>query len=223
MRIHSLAERNGEMASINMIMKIDNISAHSTRDYKVYIKGENRKENSHLKLKIDNASKEPSPVVEWKIPPAPENEFYKKGNNLTKQRKYAEAIKAYKKAYEINPKSAKVINNWGIVLQYKGMVDEAIEKYEEVIRVDPSFSPPYFNIGVIYFEKKNYDFAIAKFEKAIQLNSKHIDSYFLCARAYEKIEKYDDAIALYQKIVKLWPNDPLAEKARKSIVLLETK
>ena len=40
MRIHSLAERNGEMASINMIMKIDNISAHSTRDYKVYIKGE---------------------------------------------------------------------------------------------------------------------------------------------------------------------------------------
>ena len=168
MRIHSLAKRNGKMVSINMFMKIDNISANSTKDYKVNIKGKERTKNSLLKLAIDHFSEEPNPLVEGILPNAPEDAHYQRGNNLTNQHKYKEAIDAYKEANRANPNSAKVINNWGIVLHYMGLPDEAIEKYEEAILLNPSFSPAYFNAGVSYFNKKDFEKAIEQLEKAIE-------------------------------------------------------
>jgi Flp pilus assembly protein TadD len=223
MKIHSLSKRNGEMVSINMMMQIDNISAHSTRDYMVNIKGIQRAKRSTLKIQISAYSKEPNPIAEGRLPISPEDVHYQRGNNLTDQHKYLEAIASYKEAYRLNPNSAKVINNWGIALFYLGKNDEAVDKYKEAINVNKSFSPAYYNLGVFYFENNKYEKAIEEFEKAISIDPKHLDSYFLCAKAYEKIKKYKKALAMYGDFINLGPKEKQKQEAQGAIKNIKTQ
>lgn len=222
-QFHSKSKRNGELAQIEMDMIIDNISAHATKDYIVNIDGESRRENSLLHIEISQSSEDPNPIFSGKLPPSPEDEFYQQGNSMTDQGNFIGAVDSYKKANAINPKSAKVINNWGIALQYMGKLDEANGKYDEAIRVNPNFSPAYFNKGFLYYNTRRFGEAIDNLELAISLNPNHIDSYFICAKAYEAMGNFDRAASLYNKIIEKAPDLDAGKAAIKALNILKKK
>jgi tetratricopeptide (TPR) repeat protein len=68
---------------------------------------------------------------------------------------YDEAIEAYKKSLEIEPKGVMPLQNIAIVYQYKKEYDEAINAYEKLAEVDKNNPEVYFGIGHIYSSYKN--------------------------------------------------------------------
>src|SRR5208337_742950 len=63
------------------------------------------------------------------------NVWSNKGNELMSSEKYNEAIKAFDKAIEINPKNSDAWYKKGNILSKLGKYDEAIKAYEKAIEI----------------------------------------------------------------------------------------
>ncbi|MGN6298443.1 MAG: tetratricopeptide repeat protein [Ginsengibacter sp.] len=119
---------------------------------------------------------------------------------------YEEAIKAHKKAIEIEPFS---------YLSYRGLGDVYMEQNKHDLAYDNylysiSFQKHYLvlnNLGSIESERGNYSKAIQFFNEAIQLNEKDAISYLnICAtyKQQKNMQAYEDNLAIaYKK----FPND----------------
>ena len=127
------------------------------------------------------------------------------GNFLMMVKQMDQAIAAYSRAIELNPKLAEVYNNRGIVYAEKGELDCAIDDYEKAIELDPKFAEAYSNRGATYSEKSEFDRAIADCNKAIELNPKLANAYCGRSAAYGAKGEFDRAIADCNKAIELNP------------------
>ena len=82
-----------------------------------------------------------------------------------------EALVLHRKAAELDPLSARIINNVGWDLASLGRFDEALARYRRAIEVDPSYAQGYSSIGVHYrFVSGQLDEAVPWFRKTISLD-----------------------------------------------------
>jgi TPR repeat len=65
------------------------------------------------------------------------------GNALQDQGKNEEAIAQYRKALQLDPKSAAAYYNWGNAFNAQGKHDEAMEKFRKANALDPKLQMPY--------------------------------------------------------------------------------
>jgi tetratricopeptide (TPR) repeat protein len=112
-----------------------------------------------------------------------------------------DAIADFKKAVELDPKSAKARTSLGSGKQAKGLVDEAIEDYTKAIELDPTDMMPYYNRGTLKYGKGLHDEAIADFTKAIEREPGMAAAYL--NRGNSKLAKGlpDEAIADYTRAI----------------------
>jgi tetratricopeptide (TPR) repeat protein len=94
---------------------------------------------------------------------------YNLGIALRDQQKLDEAIAAYKKAIELNPKYATAYNNLGIALSDQQKLDEAIAAYKKAIELNPKDATAYNNLGIALSDQQKLDEAIAAHKKALTL------------------------------------------------------
>src|SRR3972149_4841392 len=71
-----------------------------------------------------------------------------KGNALVENSMYADAIKCYDKALEINPKLPEVLNNKGLALARTERQLEAIECYDKGLEIKPGDMEIIYNKGI---------------------------------------------------------------------------
>jgi tetratricopeptide (TPR) repeat protein len=83
--------------------------------------------------------------------------------------KYDEAVKAFDKAIELDPKFKRGFNSKGAALHNQGKHDEAIKAYDEAIRLDPSYAEAWNNKGCILRALDKTSEADAAFAKAKEL------------------------------------------------------
>ena len=62
------------------------------------------------------------------------------------QGKLNEAIEAYKKAIQMNPKYAEAYYNIGIVFKDKGKLDNAIDAFKKSISIKPDYFEAFSNL-----------------------------------------------------------------------------
>jgi tetratricopeptide (TPR) repeat protein len=74
-------------------------------------------------------------------------DWYNKGLALDNQGRYDEAIQAYDKAIEIDPRDKDIWNNKGIALYDQKRYSEAIQAYDKAIELDPKYAGVWFNKG----------------------------------------------------------------------------
>jgi tetratricopeptide (TPR) repeat protein len=79
-------------------------------------------------------------------------EFVDKGRILYKSEKYEEALKAYKKAIDIEGKYVKTWKYIGDTLKKLGEYEEARKAYEEAIKVVPG----YYKLGKNWQRRKHW-------------------------------------------------------------------
>ncbi|MDR2210407.1 MAG: tetratricopeptide repeat protein [Spirochaetaceae bacterium] len=94
--------------------------------------------------------------------------FFNKGHDFHAAGKLDEALAAYGKALEINPKHTGSLNNRGCVYKDKGLFDLAIADLSGALRIEPNYTDALYNRGYVYDRKGLWDLAIQDFTGAIQ-------------------------------------------------------
>jgi tetratricopeptide (TPR) repeat protein len=96
--------------------------------------------------------------------------------NLGELKRYEEAIEAYEKAIELNPKEALVYSNLGELYLDIGNLEDASKKAKDALERNKNLVSALTLQGRINIEEKNYDTASKSFKRAISLdinNPKH--------------------------------------------------
>ena len=85
------------------------------------------------------------------------------------QKHYDLMLQAHQKAYELNPKDAAMVTEYGWGLSLVGQTEKGITLMQEAMRLDP-YHPSWYwsNLGVGYFLAGQYEESIASFEKIVE-------------------------------------------------------
>ncbi len=92
---------------------------------------------------------------------------------------YPEAIKAYTKALEINPKSEYSFLNRGLSRHYQGDTTAAIDDYSQSLKIKREFFKSLYYRGLAHLETGNYDLANNDLSLALILDPNHFASWYL--------------------------------------------
>lgn len=143
------------------------------------------------------------------------------GLSYDKLDRFDEAIVAYRKALDIDPKAHEVWVNLGVVYRLKGDYDQAIAHYQKALDINPKYAEAHSSLGTLYLLQGDAQAAIDKFETAIKLNPNLAVAHGNLALAYATANRFEDADAsLRQSIVLGYKN---ADVIRERIDQLKKK
>jgi len=123
---------------------------------------------------------------------------------LSVQRKaYDEALKAYQRAIELNPRQPYYRAHLAYVYNRQGDHEKAIQIAKEVVQEHPNDVASQGVLATVHLNAGMVEDAISQYEKAIELAGDATNTQFFhkcIARAYETIENYSKADAIYEKL-----------------------
>jgi len=131
--------------------------------------------------------------------------WVEKGVALVIEGKYNEAIEAFNKAIELNPKDAVAYNNRGAAYGQTGNYKQQIEDSSKALQLNPKDAVAFNNRGVAYGELGNYEQEIEDCTKAIELNPRLAVAYYHRGVAYQKLGNRKQAIKDKSKAYALNP------------------
>ena len=138
------------------------------------------------------------------------NKYLKRGDDLSKLKRYDEAIEQYKLALKYNPSNSIAYHNLGNSLRKLKRYEEAIEQYKLAIQHNPSFSIAYHNLGVSLDELKRYEEAIEQYKLALQYDPSYSNAYYNMGLAFRKLKRDEEAIEKYKLAVQYNPSNSTA-------------
>jgi Tfp pilus assembly protein PilF len=137
--------------------------------------------------------------------------FYKGlGQAYAQQRKFKEAVEAFRKSLQLNPYFVDVRNDLGMALVLSGKKEEGRKEFLSAFS-DPTNPTPEIssrNLGQSYLEDKNYAEAIQWFRSSIARNKIYADPYFGVADALTATGHTEEAVVQFEAGVREAPNDP---------------
>ena len=92
---------------------------------------------------------------------------------------------------------------------------------QEVHPYDPHRAAKDIEVGDFYFKKKNYRAALDRYREALFYKNNDALANFRMAQSFEKLNQSDEAVEHYQQYLKILPNGPLSEEAKKALEKLK--
>jgi tetratricopeptide (TPR) repeat protein len=86
---------------------------------------------------------------------------------------------------------------------------------------DPHRASKDIEVGDFYFKRRNYRAALERYREALLYKPHDAFANFRMAQAFEKLARLDQASECYQEYLKILPNGPLAEEAKKALEKLK--
>jgi len=128
-----------------------------------------------------------------------------------KRPKMAEA--SYRRALELKPLDADILNNLGVVLRASGRATEALERYREALALDPENAAIHSNLGNALVELGQDADAETHLRRAVTLNPSSVDArnalaIFLTTAEHpdEAVRHFRSALSRAPKNVDAWAN-----------------
>jgi tetratricopeptide (TPR) repeat protein len=132
-------------------------------------------------------------------------DWFEKGYSFHISNQYEEAIMAYTRVLNINPRFVKAYNNRGLAWADKGNYDRAITDFNSVLEINPRYAIAYYNRGNVWNDKGNLDRAIADYNKALEIDPCDAEAYNNRGNAWSRKGNYDRAIADYTRALDIDP------------------
>lgn len=129
------------------------------------------------------------------------------GNVRRHEKRYGEALHAYKQAGKADPTNP---NRWllvGATYREMGRSDAAIEYFEKAHELLPDHAMPLMNLGAAYSDIRQFDKAIEYTRKAIALEPELATAHLNLSTIYRKTGKFDKAVQHLEKAAALRRND----------------
>jgi tetratricopeptide (TPR) repeat protein len=153
-------------------------------------------------------------------------DWYRKGFSLKyEDYNFKEAMNAFNKAIELDPKFAAAYAGRAAIYNDREMWQKAIDDSEQAIKLDPYLAWGFNTRGVAYNGLEKFKEAMEDFNKAIMLNPKYVWPYSNRSYSNFSMRKYDEALADANKAIEVDPKhpDPYFRKGRALLALNETK
>jgi tetratricopeptide (TPR) repeat protein len=128
-----------------------------------------------------------------------------------------EAIAAYTKALELEPKHAAAHINLGTLYYNRRDYSNAEIHYRAAIEADPRYALAYFDLGNVLDETGRLQHAVSAYRQAITLAPTYADAHYNLALAYEKLRQPRLALRHWRAYVRLDSVGPWSIHARSQI------
>ena len=107
--------------------------------------------------------------------------------------KWQLAVKAYRKALQLDPTLADCWNNLATIYYRVGKKKKAIRYYLNALKINSSYKLAYYNLGNIFEELKKLRPAVKMYLRAIELDPEYYDAHYNLALVYDKLHSYREA------------------------------
>jgi len=128
-----------------------------------------------------------------------------------------EALAAYQKVLEFDPRHAAAHINLGTLHYNRQDFTLAEKHYRAALQSDPRYALAYFDLGNVLDETGRVQEAIQTYKMAIQLAPTYADAHYNLALAFEKTREPRKALKHWQAYVKLDSTGPWSVHARNQI------
>jgi len=138
------------------------------------------------------------------------DEHNSRGIDLADRGWLDEAVKEFKKAINLDGKSAHAHDNLGTVLAEKGELLDALMEYVEAVRADPQ-NPGAHHYLASFIAGQGQDLAIAEYRHALELDFEQPNTHLNLALALAETGRLDDAINELEIAYKQAPDDEMIQ------------
>ncbi len=131
-----------------------------------------------------------------------------------------QVIEAYKKAVELDPKSAGALVNLGTIFFNARQWTEAEKYYQQALQVDPEYALAHFDLANLYDERGDRIQALAHYESALRISPNYADAHYNVALLYQGSNQPMKAVRHWKTYLKLDPASHWASIARRELARL---
>lgn len=120
-----------------------------------------------------------------------ERDYIRKGNRAYKDSMYVNVEVNYRKAIDVNPKSAISMYNLGNTLMQQNKLQEAMEQFVAATKMEKdkgNLAQIYHNMGVIFQSGKDYAKAVEAYKESLRNNPKDNETRYNLALAQKMLK-----------------------------------
>jgi tetratricopeptide (TPR) repeat protein len=132
-----------------------------------------------------------------------------------------EIIAAYRKAVELDERSAGAFVNLGTIYFNARMWRECEKYYRRAIEADANYALAHFNLANLYDERGMREQALAHYEQALQLKPAYADAHYNIALLFQGSGQTMKALKHWKTYLRLDPSSSWASIARREIRKLQ--
>lgn len=147
-------------------------------------------------------------ATQWK--PDSALEWYLLGRTKYNENRFQEAVNAFKRCLQLDPRNVRAENNSG--LSYEGLEDDkdADSAYRIAIQWQSNsphpYPQPYLNLGMLLARDSHTEQALPYLQKSVELAPQNPKAHEQLGRAYEKVQMLDKAQSELEKAIVIAPN-----------------
>ncbi len=134
------------------------------------------------------------------------DDYLKRGEALVTQKRYSEALTAFKKATQMNPQLSEAWYQQGNTLARLKHYSEAVEAYNQAIELQPDKYETWYNRGNVLVRIKDYKTALESFDKALEIQPDDYEAWHNRGTLLRKFHRFEEALASYDRALSLRPN-----------------
>ena len=145
-------------------------------------------------------------------PPDPKDmlfthEHVQQGREFLRQDRFDEAIGAFQKVVQANPKSISTYFDLATSYLEKRDLDNARQTLAAVLALDPQSARAYSMVGAVENMAGNQDEAFKQWQRAIEINPRHVDAHVHTAALHERRSELQQAEETIRKVLQFAPSD----------------
>ncbi|MCK5598893.1 tetratricopeptide repeat protein [bacterium] len=138
-------------------------------------------------------------------------ELYLEDNSLD------EALKEFRKAYDIDSKNIDVLNSLAYSYYLKNDYDQSLKYYNTLLELGEDDSQLHFDVGLLYYLMDNLDIAEKEFTNSIDRDKDFPDPYYYLANLHLLNRRKNETISNYYEFLKREPGSEFKEQILKDI------
>jgi tetratricopeptide (TPR) repeat protein len=129
------------------------------------------------------------------------------GTTLVNQGRREEALKAFDKAVQLDPRDADLWRNLGNILVDMERIADAILSFQHALKLDPRHWDASNKVGLLFFRSEKFEEALPCFNLCDELKPNHFPTLFMRGLTLHKLRRLDEALADNRQALALDPTN----------------